>query len=160
MTINTELTQQVAAFIWYEADLLDYKEYQEWLTLWDPKGLYIVPTDSKVTDYQNSVNLALDDADMRRMRIARLESGESVSADSTNGTTRMVSRIRVLETENDSIVVRCAMTLNELRHGNLVTYPANLEYRLKPTENGFLIEQKIIKLMHADGFLRTVSFIF
>ncbi|WOD07556.1 aromatic-ring-hydroxylating dioxygenase subunit beta [Marinomonas sp. GJ51-6] len=160
MKINTDLVNKVAAFIWYEADLLDHKEYQEWLTLWDPKGLYIVPTDNKATDYENTLNLALDDAAMRRMRVARLESGESVSADSTSGTTRMVSRICVLESEDESVFVRCAMTLNELRHGHLVTYPANLEYRLKPTDDGFVIEQKIIKLMHADGFLRTVSFIF
>jgi hypothetical protein len=50
--------------------------------------------------------------------------------------------------------------LNELRHGNLVSYPADLEYRLKPSADGFVIDRKVVKLMHADGFLRTVSFIF
>ncbi|SBS30560.1 Biphenyl dioxygenase subunit beta [Marinomonas spartinae] len=160
MTINTDLLNKATAFIWHEADLLDHKEYQEWLSLWDKNGLYIVPTDNNETDYENTLNLALDDADMRRMRVARLDSGESVSASSVSGTVRMVSRVRILEETADYVVVRCAMTLNELRHGNLVSYPADLEYRLKPTDDGFVIDRKVVKLMHADGFLRTVSFIF
>ena len=158
--VSPDLVSKVAAFLWYEADLLDHKEFQTWLSLWDEKGLYIVPADINETDYESTLNLAFDDAAMRRMRVARLESGESVSANSVSFTVRMVSRIRVVEESDNGILVRCAMTLNELRHGNLVTYPANLEYRLKPVADSFLIERKVIKLMHADGFLRTVSFIF
>jgi len=160
MESNTELLTKVTEFISYEADLLDHKGYQEWLTLWDTKGLYIVPTDLNETDYLSTLNLALDDADMRRMRVARLENGESVSADSVGYTVRMVSRVRILEETAELITVRCATTLNELRHGKLVTYPSNVEFQLMPTDEGFLIKQKVVKLLHAEGFLRTVSFIF
>jgi 3-phenylpropionate/cinnamic acid dioxygenase small subunit len=160
MKSNTRLLAQVTEFIGYEADLLDHKGYQEWLSLWTEKGLYIVPTDLNETDYLNTLNLALDDADMRRMRVARLENGESVSANSVGYTVRMMSRIRVLADTDDEVIARCAMTLNELRHGKLVTYPANVEYTLKPSADGFRLDQKVVKLLHADGFLRTVSFIF
>ncbi len=160
MKSNTQLLAQVIEFIGYEADLLDHKGYQEWLSLWTESGLYIVPADLKETDYLNTLNLAMDDADMRRMRVARLENGESVSAISVGETVRMMSRVRVLEAGDDLVIARCAMTLNELRHGKLVTYPANVEYSLKPTADGFKLEQKVVKLLHADGFLRTVSFIF
>ncbi|SEG81599.1 MULTISPECIES: aromatic-ring-hydroxylating dioxygenase subunit beta [Marinobacterium] len=160
MKSNTQLLAQVTEFIGYEADLLDHKGYQDWLSLWTEKGLYIVPTDLDETDYLNTVNLALDDADMRRMRVARLENGESVSANSVGYTVRMMSRIRVLEAGDDVVIARCAMTLNELRHGKLVTYPANVEYTLKPVDGGFKLDRKVVKLLHADGFLRTVSFIF
>ena len=160
MTSNTELLNKVAEFIWYEADLLDHKEYQDWLGLWSAAGLYIVPTDIHETDYLNTLNLALDDADMRRMRVARLESGESVSADAAGNTVRMVSRIRLLEAGEELVIARCAMTLNELRHGKLITYPADMEYHLLQVEGGFRIERKVVRLLHAEGFLRTVSFIF
>ncbi len=160
MKPNTQLFIQVSEFIGYEADLLDHKNYQEWLDLWSETGLYIIPADLKETDYLNTLNLAMDDVNMRRMRVARLESGDSVSAISVGDTVRMMSRVRILEATDNLVVVRCAMTLNELRHGVLVTYPANIEYTLKPNAEGFKIEQKVVKLLHADGFLRTVSFIF
>ncbi|WP_028294098.1 aromatic-ring-hydroxylating dioxygenase subunit beta [Oceanobacter kriegii] len=160
MKSNTQLLALVTEFISYEADLLDHKGYQEWLSLWTDSGLYIVPTDLNETDYLSTLNLALDDADMRRMRVARLENGESVSANSVGSTVRMVSRVRILEAGDEAVIVRSAQTLNELRHGKLVTYPANVEYTLKPVDGGFQIEQKVVKLLHADGFLRTVSFVF
>jgi len=160
MSINTDVVNKVAAFLWHEADLLDHREYQDWLKLWTDSGLYIVPTDNNETDYEATLNLALDDSDMRRMRVARLESGESVSAGAASQTVRMVSRIRVVEDTGEYLVVRSAMTLNELRHGKLITYPADMEYRLVPQGDSYQIERKVIKLLHADGFLRTVSFIF
>jgi len=160
MSMDLELVNKLTAFIWYEADLLDHREYQEWLSLWNPTGHYIVPADLEVTDYESTLNLAFDDSAMRRMRVARLESGESVSATSATVTVRMVSRVRVLEQSEDKVVVRCAQTLNELRHGNLITYPADVEYILTPKDGSYSIERKVVKLLHAEGYLRTVSFIF
>ena len=161
MAVNTQVLNDVTAFIWQEADLLDHKNYQEWLQLWSDDGLYIVPAEFAADEnYEDTLNLALDDADMRRMRVARLEDGESVSANATGNTVRMVSRVRVLEAGDDLVIARCAMTLNEMRHGKLVTYPADVEYQLKPAADGYRLARKVVRLMHADSFLRTVSFIF
>lgn len=160
MSLDLALVNKLTAFIWYESDLLDHREYQTWLSLWNDGGHYIVPADLEETDYESTLNLAFDDADMRRMRVARLESGESVSAMSATVTVRMVSRVRVLDASDDKIVVRCAQILNELRHGKLITYPADVEFILTPKGESYSIERKVVKLLHAEGYLRTVSFIF
>jgi 3-phenylpropionate/cinnamic acid dioxygenase small subunit len=161
MTANTQVLNDVTAFIWCEADLLDHKGYQEWLQLWTEGGLYIVPADFDADEnYEDTLNLARDDAEMRVMRVRRLEDGESVSANATGNTVRMMSRVRVLDAGEDLITARCAMTLNEMRHGKLVTYPADVEYQLQPSAEGYRIARKVVRLMHSDSFLRTVSFIF
>lgn len=160
MNNDYQLVSKLSAFLSYECDLLDHQDYQEWLGLWTETGHYIVPAEHDVTDYQATLNLAYDDGAMRRMRVARLENGESVSATSSTVTVRMVSRFRLLEQTTDRIVVRCAQTLNELRHGNLITYPADVEYCLIPDGDSYKIDQKVVKLLHAEGYLRTVSFIF
>lgn len=161
MTANIQVLNDVTSFIWSEADLLDHQHYKEWLNLWSEEGLYVVPAEFGADDnYENTVNLALDDANMRRMRVNRLESGESVSARTTGNTVRMISRVRILEAGEDLVIARCAMTLNEMRHGKLVTYPADLEYQLQQSADGYRLHRKVVRLMHADSFLRTVSFIF
>ncbi|RTE64499.1 hypothetical protein EH243_16900 [Amphritea opalescens] len=160
MQSDTQLLISVSEFLWYEADLLDHKSYQEWLQLWTKTGFYIVPAELDETDYLNSVNLAMDDDEMRQLRVKRLENGESVSAASVSGTIRMISRIRIVESSDDQVKVRLAMTLNEMRHGVLVTYPAEVEYTLNRSADGFKIEQKVVKLLHTESYLRTVSFIF
>ena len=38
MKTNLPLLNEVTAFLWAEADMLDHSEYQEWLGLWQEEG--------------------------------------------------------------------------------------------------------------------------
>ncbi len=67
-------------FAWLEADLLDSAAYDEWQALWTPTARYVVPIAPGVTDFENTLNYAYDDAEMRAKRAERLVSGQSVSA--------------------------------------------------------------------------------
>lgn len=157
-TIETYL--KVTEFLSREADMLDYKEYQDWLQLWSPTGIYIVPTDPNQVDFKNALNIAYDDAHMRALRVERLESGEAVSTLSHQPTIRTVSRIRVLKEQDGMIYVRCGYCLYENQKGSVRPYPANVEFVLKPTSDGFLIENKTVKLLMASDYLATISYIF
>lgn len=100
------MTQDIAfdeaiAFVWREADLLDRGDYDEWLDLWADDGLYIIPIEKDVDDYATVLNYIYDDAKMRRMRVARLTSSQSMSAATAAETVRTVSRF--VETTGDGI---------------------------------------------------------
>lgn len=159
-TSNPTLYAEVSEFISFEADLLDHKGYQDWLALWVSKGLYIVPIDLKATEFADKLNFAYDDEEMREMRVRRLLGGESVSSSAMEKTVRNVSRFRILAQEGDQVNVRCAMLLSEVRHEQIITYAADLEYRLQRTDDGFRIMQKVVRLLNAESHLRTVAFIF
>lgn len=156
--MNNELYVNVAAFIDYENDLLDAKQYDEWLTLWQDDGYYVVPIDTSDDNYGNRLNYAYDNADMRRMRVARLLSGESVSVESNGGTIRMTSRLRVNQAD-DVIEARCALLITESRLGVMKQYVATVEYKLVPNGDRFAIAQKVVKLINAEDYLRTISYI-
>lgn len=160
MTVNSELFTRVSAFLNAEADMLDHKEYQDWLKLWSPTGLYIVPVDANATDYQNALNVAYDDAHMRQLRVERLEGGEAVSTATALPTVRMISAIRVLSEFDAGIEVRCSYCLYENKAGDLRPYPAQAEFVLVPHGDAFLIEKKVVKLLRASQFLATISYIF
>ena len=148
MNIDSQLITEVTHFINQESDMLDYKEYADWLKLWSETGLYIVPVDHSNTDYKNSLNIAYDDAEMRVMRTDRLLSGEAVS------------RIRVVGEEDGLINVRCAYCLYEHKKGKIRSFPANVEFKLRRMDDSFLIEQKVINILLSDQHLKTVSYIF
>ncbi|GAA0315277.1 aromatic-ring-hydroxylating dioxygenase subunit beta [Psychrobacter aestuarii] len=156
--MNNELYVSVSAFIDYENSLLDAKNYDAWLPLWQDDGMYVVPIDTSDDDYGSRLNYAYDDADMRRMRVARLLSGESVSVESNGGTIRLTSRLRVNQVE-DVIEARCALLINESRLGVMKQYVANVEYQLIPSGDSFAIAQKVVKLINAEDYLRTISYI-
>lgn len=153
------LMNDVTAFIYQEADMLDFKEYQEWLGLWDPDGLYVVPIDPEAEDFANTLNYAYDKADMRKLRVNRLVSGEAVSTQTTPKTVRSPTRFRVLAEDGDVVTVRCAQHISENRHGNLRTYPADVTYKLRRDGDGFRMVEKVVRLLNSDNHLSSIGYI-
>src|SRR5947209_990293 len=139
-SIGLETAMQL---VWLEADLLDHAGYDEWLALWTPDGRYVVPVDPAATDFENTLNYAYDDQPMRQKRVARLVSGQSVSASPAARTIRGLSRFRMLREGADSCVLRCAQTLTEFRRGQTRVYTADVTFRLVRGPSGLQIDQKV-----------------
>lgn len=159
MSATLNLLNEVTAFIWAEADMLDHAEYDTWLSLWNESGKYIIPIDPSLTDYENSLNYAYDDHHMRKLRVERLVNGEAISTSPKANTVRSISRVRILKDE-DEIVLRCAQNLREFRKTNLRHYTADVTYHLVRTEEGgFKINRKIINLINSTDTLAGISYI-
>lgn len=156
---DISLLNQVMAFINIEADMLDFEEYDDWLKLWSDSGVYVVPIDPTENDFANTLNYAYDKAEMRSMRVKRLQSGEAVSTQTTDKTVRALSRFRILDDDDSCVTVRCAMYLSECRHGNLTSYPADVTYKLLKNDDDFKIEEKVIRLQNSDAYLSSIGYI-
>ena len=160
MNINLDLLNEVTAFIWTEADMLDHAEYQQWLSLWDEAGTYIIPIDPTLTDYENNLNYAYDNDHMRKLRVERLENGEAISTAPKANTVRSISRIRVIQEQDNEIILRCAQNLREFRKQNLRHYTADITYHLhRQAEGGLKINRKIINLVNSTDTLAGISYI-
>lgn len=153
------LLADVTEFLWYEADLLDGTDYQTWLGLWDPDGLYIMPIGDG-DDFANQLNLCYDNDKMRRMRIDRFERGFSISSAPPAVTVRTVSRIVIDSAQGDVITVRAAEHLVEDKFGRQRIWAGNLFYTLLKTEDGFKLQRKVVRLLNSDGMLNSFSYLF
>lgn len=156
---QTALLQRVTQFIWGEADLLDRKDYDAWLTLWTQDGHYILPI-GDIEDYQNVLNLAYDNAAMRRMRIDRFKAGFSISSAPPAQTVRTLSRFVISAEDDREVQVRCAQHLVEDKFGRQRLFAANVTYVLARAGEGFLIRDKIVRLLNSDGILTSISYLF
>lgn len=157
--MNLELLNEVTAFIWQEADMLDHGEFDAWLALWQTDGTYIIPIDPEQTDLENSLNYAYDNQHMRELRVQRLTSGESISTSPRPRTVRSVSRFRVLGVDNGVVSVRCAQNLREFRKDVLKHYSADLEFQLVRSGDSFKIQRKLIKLINSTDTLAGIGYI-
>jgi 3-phenylpropionate/cinnamic acid dioxygenase small subunit len=160
MKLDTQLLADVTAFLNTEADMLDHKEYKQWLDLWLETGLYIVPVDHGATDYANTLNVAYDDEHMRLLRVERLTSGDAVSTQLAEKTVRTMSRFRVLDDIDGVVRVRCACCLYENNKNGIRTYPANVQFKLVRDGGSFKIAEKIVKVMKSSQHLTTISYLF
>ncbi|NYY79784.1 hypothetical protein DMH17_07680 [Raoultella planticola] len=146
-------------FINQEADLLDRGEFREWLALWQPQGMYIIPVDRQATDFANALNYAYDNQAMREKRVHRLYSGESISTTPRARTIRMTGRHRLIEASDQRVEIRRAQFLYEYRKGKEHHYVADLSYTLVPQGERFLIAQKVIRLINGDDYLHSIGYI-
>lgn len=158
MTID--LLVKATAFVWHEADMLDHREYDAWLALWSPGGHYVVPIDPDATTFTDSLNFAYDNHEMRKKRVHRLRSGKSISTVPSPRTVHQVSRVRVLSSSPDIVVLRTAQEISEFRKQTARRHVADVTYELVPAGESFLIRDKVVRLINSTDALSTVGFIF
>jgi 3-phenylpropionate/cinnamic acid dioxygenase small subunit len=156
---NLQLLNQVSAFIWQEADMLDHGDFVEWLDLWTENATYIIPIDPLETDFENTLNYAYDDHHMRQLRVTRLTSGESISTTPRARTVRSQSRFRVLSDEDGIVIVRCAQNLREFRKDVLKQYTADVTFELVRSGDSFKIQRKLIQLINSTDTLAGIGYI-
>lgn len=145
--------------VWLEADYLDSANFNAWLAMWTADARYVVPIEPGETDFENTLNYAYDDHEMRQKRVERLLSGQSVSASPVARTIRSLSRFRVLKSDEKGCEIRCAQVLTEFRRGRERTYAADVTFQLVRGEAGLLIHQKVVRLINATDGLQGISYI-
>lgn len=147
-------------FIWREAEVLDQADYEAWLKLWVDGGFYVIPLKPDEDDFKGTLNIAYDDAHMRRMRVERLQGGFAISATPAARTVRLVSRLVPIDVRKDFIRVRSAMHLTEDKFGRQRTFVANVEHCLERRGGDLFIHDKVVRLINADGVLTSISYLF
>lgn len=158
--MNLPLLNSVTAFVWAEADMLDHGEFAAWLDLWVPAGQYIVPIDPDTTDFDNTLNYANDNASMRRLRVERLTSGESVSTQPPARTVRSVSRLRVLSQDGDTVTLRGAQDLRDFRKDKFHQHTADVTWTLVAHGDSWRIQRKVVRMINSVDTLSAVGYIF
>lgn len=150
---------EAAELIWLEADRLDRYDYKSWLAMWTEEGLYVVPVERDTDDYENALNIAYDDAEMRDARVKRLRSGFSMSSAPAARTARTASRfVRTAETA-DALEVRCAQHIVEYKFERTRILAADVTFRLVRRGGALLIDRKEVRLINSDDFVWGIGYL-
>ncbi|MBD8688528.1 hypothetical protein RHIZ_16475 [Rhizobium skierniewicense] len=158
-TVNAVSLQELAEFVWHEAELLDRCDYDAWLALWTTDGRYVLPV-APGDDYANNLNLAYDDAHMRKLRIERFQQGFSISSAPPADTVRTVSRFVLESADGEEIVLRCAEHIVESKFNRQRLYAADLKYTLVRREGKLMIRHKVARILNSQGELTAFSYLF
>lgn len=160
MSVATAISlAEATELIWTEADHLDRRAYDDWLELYTADAHYIVPIDPDADDYADVLNYAYDDADMRRMRVARLKSRFSMSALTAARTVRTVSRFIVTGSGPDGMTLRAAQHLVEYRRDATRTVAADVDYRLRREDGKLRIARKVVKLVNSEDAVSGIGYL-
>jgi 3-phenylpropionate/cinnamic acid dioxygenase small subunit len=159
MTETAISLEEATRFIWAEADMLDRLDYKPWLPLWTRDGRYTIPVEHDADDFENQLNVAHDDEEMRQARVKRLLSGFSMSAAPPARTVRTISRFVVTGEGEGRIDLRAAMVLVEYKYERTRVLAADVTYRLVREEGAIKLDRKVVRLANCDEYLHGIGYL-
>jgi 3-phenylpropionate/cinnamic acid dioxygenase small subunit len=161
---------EVEAFLFHEAELLDERRLEEWLELFTEDGVFWVPI-ADGTDPEHEASVIYDDARLRTQRVYQLLHQPHYAQIPPSRTAHYITNVRlVAEQPGGEIVVRCNVLVAEQRPGEHQQLQAGLgtrrllagrcEYRLRPRNGGWAIALKKVLLLDRDLPHYNLSFVF
>ena len=138
------MIDEIEAFLYNDADLLDRWQLKEWFEQFTPDCHYYVPTtDRPDGDPQRDLYFVRDDWFLLSQRVDALLDGTAWAESPRSTTHRMISNVRVRELGGDELEVKANILVHRSRGARLDAYPAFLTLVLqRSADGGFLIRER------------------
>ena len=139
---SPELRRDVEAFLAYDSELIDEWRLPEWLELFTPDCLYLVPsTDRPNGDPSTDLFFIRDDYFLLSQRVDALMNGTAWAESPHSTTHRMISNVRATETPDGRVLVKANLLVHRSKADRLLSYPVHLTLTLvRGGHAGFEIE--------------------
>lgn len=148
MTAADVTRDEVADFLYYEAELLDDWRLDDWLGLFTADGQYLVPATDIGPDASPDTSLfyVADDRFRLEQRVERLLKKTAHAEYPRSRTRHLVSNVRIRGREQDELEVGAAMLIYRTKAGLTETYIGHYRYRLCANGDGLHIREKRCEL--------------
>ena len=150
--VSTDTQLSVERFLHRQAEILDEKQWDAWLTLFTEEGHYWMPAteDQKTGDGQP--NIFWENQDLMKMRIRRNNHPQAHSQAPNNRLCHVVSNV-IIENEyqNGDIIVRSRFHCAEYLRYAVRNFTGKYRHYLKSSDGGYRIEVQRVDLVNREG---------
>ena len=165
------MCQDVEAFLYREARLIDQWRLEEWVGLFDSEGEYLVaPLDSKLEedndyDFEDALFLIADDLPLIKGRVARLLNIRAHAEHPRSKVRHFITNIDVTASSNSELTVDSNLIVTRWRRHHLDLYTGHCRHRIRPPEGSgplkdmCILERRIILDMDVLDPVGPISFI-
>ena len=149
--LDHETQRRIKRFLFKEARLLDAGRFAEWLELYEPQGIYWMPSQPGQTDPLNVASIMYEDHAILSIRVQRLLEARALVLTPMPRTTHLVGNIEAEQSEDGEFVVDAAFICVEHQAERQKIYSGRHAYQLSRHDNSFRIKMKRVALMNSDG---------
>jgi len=155
-TAGRDRAAAVRAFIEDEARLLDDRQFDQWLALFDADCRYWVPVSPDQRSPADGVSHFHDDKQLLMARTHRLLHPRAFGAEPAPRTAHVVSGVRIDRDDGDALTVSSSQLMLEYRdrdgfENDLRMFGGRVTHRLRDEGERFVIVEKRVDLINADG---------
>ena len=149
--LDYETQRRIELFLFEEARLLDSGQFEEWLKLYEPQGIYWMPSQPGQTDPLNVASLVYEDHAILSIRVQRLLEARALVLTPMPRTTHLVGNVEARATGEDEFTVGAAFICVEHQADRQRIYSGRHSYQLARRDDSFRIKMKRVALMNCDG---------
>ena len=135
-------------FLYRQADLLDSKQWQDWIDLFTPDGIYWMPPDASYRTWDGQPAIFAEDKNLMQVRMGRVLHPDAWSQRPQWGTNHVVSNMVIDKAaKNGDLVVRSRFHMMEMRRDDIRHFAGQYTHHLKKVKGGYGYR---IKLQRVD----------
>jgi len=143
--------RRIELFLFEEARLLDAGQFEQWLKLYEPQGIYWMPSQPGQTDPLNVASIVYEDHAILSIRVQRLLEARALVLTPMPRTTHLVSNIEAEQSGDSEFAATAAFVCVEHQDDKQRVYSGRHAYQLASFGNSFRIRMKRVALMNSDG---------
>ena len=151
--VSMQTQRAVEQFLYRQADVLDERNWDEWLRLFSADGIYWMPVSRDQETGDGVPNIFYEDHFLMRIRVARVTHVRAHSQRPPNRTSHVVSNVVIESEDPDSgdVVARSKFHVCEYRNDELRHFAGQYRHQLTKTDDGYRIRQQRVDLVNAEG---------
>ena len=145
---DADLQREVEQFLCAQAELLDAKQWQDWIDLFAPDGVYWMPVTPEQTEWEGSPSIFAEDKLMMEIRKGRVTHPNAWSQAPLWETNHLVGHVCLESAAGNEIHVRSRFHMMELRRDTIRHFGGRTRHTLVRDGAGALR----IRLQRVDLF--------
>ncbi len=156
MTVTTDT---LIDFIYDEARMLDEGRYDEWLSLWQPDGIYWMPLEYNQQDAVNMTSLMHEDLFMLKLRIERLNGARTFSQKPKSRCHHVIQRpfVDKIDHETGTYETKTFMHYVETRLDEQQLLALTARHELVLVDGALKIANKRVDILNCDAAFRNIQ---
>ena len=143
--------RNVEVFVLREAQLLDERRFEDWMSLFAQDGIYWIPATPGQTDPLGEVSIAYEDRQLIDVRVRRLGHPENYADQPTVRTRRVIGNLMIELADEESIIARSNFTLADVQGDEQRIFFGEYVHTLRPVKDSYEIVQKRVNLLNCDA---------
>jgi len=150
--VSAKAQYDAEQFLYRQAALLDGKQWQAWIDLFTPDGVYWMPADPAHKHWDGMPAIFAEDKNLMTVRMRRVLHPDAWSQKPLWGTNHVVSNVIVDKAaKNGDLVVRSRFHMMELRRDDVRHFAGQYTHHLKKSKGGYRIKLQRVDMTNAQA---------
>jgi benzoate/toluate 1,2-dioxygenase subunit beta len=150
---GNDTKREVEQFLYWQAECLDDKRWQEFIDLFAADGTYWMPAHPEQTTGDGVPSIFWEDRNLMNVRLKRLGHPRAWSQKTAWGTNHVIGNV-IIETEDaksGTVVARSRFHMMEFRNDSTRHFAGSYIHHLRRTKDGLRITLQRVDMVNAQG---------